>query len=57
MKNNRREFLQKIGLGTAGIATVPFAAQAAASTQSAADGSKFSKSEMTLPLPIRLMAK
>ena len=25
MKNNRRDFLQKIGLGTAGLAAVPFA--------------------------------
>ena len=28
MKNNRRDFLQKIGLGTAGIAAVPFAVNA-----------------------------
>lgn len=28
MKNNRRSFLQKIGLGTAGIAAVPFVANA-----------------------------
>jgi para-nitrobenzyl esterase len=28
MKNNRRKFLQKIGIGTAGIAAAPFVAQA-----------------------------
>ena len=28
MKNNRRDFLQKIGIGTAGLAAVPFASQA-----------------------------
>lgn len=28
MKNNRRDFLQKIGLGTAGLATVPFVGNA-----------------------------
>lgn len=28
MKNNRRDFLQKVGLGTAGIAAVPFVANA-----------------------------
>lgn len=43
MKNNRREFLQKIGLGTAGIAAVPFASQAITSTpdQIVADGEQF----------------
>lgn len=34
MKNNRRDFLQKIGLGTAGIAAVPFVSQAHASPAS-----------------------
>ena len=28
MKNNRRDFLQKIGLGTASLAAVPFAVNA-----------------------------
>lgn len=32
MKNNRRQFLQKIGLGTAGITAVPFVANAGIST-------------------------
>lgn len=33
MKNNRREFLQKIGLGTAGLATAPFVTNATSITQ------------------------
>ena len=43
MKNNRREFLQKIGLGTAGIAAAPFVAQASSSHKNnfVADGDQF----------------
>ncbi|MCR9015349.1 carboxylesterase/lipase family protein [Aquiflexum gelatinilyticum] len=42
MKNNRREFLQKIGIGTAGIAAVPFVANATSSqTENMADGEQF----------------
>jgi para-nitrobenzyl esterase len=42
MKNNRREFLQKIGIGTAGIAAVPFVANASTNqTESLADGDQF----------------
>jgi para-nitrobenzyl esterase len=37
MKNNRRDFLQKIGLGTAGLAAVPFAANANSQTARKAD--------------------
>jgi para-nitrobenzyl esterase len=37
MKNNRRDFLQKIGLGTAGLATVPFAAGAASNSMAKMD--------------------
>lgn len=37
MKNNRRDFLQKIGLGTAGLAAVPFAATANSQTAQKAD--------------------
>ncbi|MBN7809755.1 carboxylesterase/lipase family protein [Algoriphagus sp. H41] len=37
MKNNRRDFLQKIGLGTAGIAAVPFAGHAHSSSVEAHD--------------------
>jgi para-nitrobenzyl esterase len=42
MKNNRREFLQKIGIGTAGIAAVPFVANATSShAENMADGEQF----------------
>lgn len=42
MKNNRREFLQKIGIGTAGIAAVPFVANATSSQkENMADGEQF----------------
>ncbi|OYX24028.1 MAG: carboxylesterase [Algoriphagus sp. 32-45-6] len=37
MKNNRRNFLQKIGLGTAGIAAVPFSSQAQSLQESHSD--------------------
>lgn len=37
MQNNRRSFLQKIGLGTAGLAAVPFAASANSETTQKAD--------------------
>lgn len=42
MKNNRREFLQKIGIGTAGIAAVPFVTNATSSqAENMADGEQF----------------
>lgn len=41
MKNNRRDFLQKIGIGTAGLAAVPFASQAKANNEAEADDEQF----------------
>ncbi|MDX5338207.1 MAG: carboxylesterase family protein [Cyclobacteriaceae bacterium] len=38
MKNNRRDFLQKIGLSTAGLAAVPFASQANSNPKSRMEG-------------------
>jgi para-nitrobenzyl esterase len=45
MKNNRRDFLQKIGLGTAGLAAAPFASNAAPSStpQAEADEEQYLK--------------
>ncbi len=45
MKNNRRDFLQKIGLGTAGIAAVPFAVNGAPASppQAEAEDEQFLK--------------
>lgn len=41
MKNNRRDFLQKIGIGTAGLAAVPFTSEASSSGISKAEEDQY----------------